>query len=168
MRKNRPQLGKVLIQRLMKLARAFGFNTLTSELLVADHDAITLCRNLGFTLKTLLDDGFVEGHDRSLKFPGPASNLSGALSLRPIFSTGTPSFASLGNDPIFSDHGVGAGKSVALALNLISYLGTTQSMSWISVSITAKTAPIRRDAQKIGPRFVFDHFPIPAGSFHVR
>jgi len=58
--KKSPQLGKVLLHRLIKLARAFGFRTLTGELLVADHEAINLCRDLGFSLKTLLADGVVE------------------------------------------------------------------------------------------------------------
>lgn len=53
------QLGKVLLGRLIKLAHAFGFKTLTSELLVADHDATSLCRSLGFTLQTLPQDGLV-------------------------------------------------------------------------------------------------------------
>lgn len=54
-----PQLGKVLLGRLIKLAHAFGFKILTGELLVADHDATNLCRDLGFTLQTLPQDGLV-------------------------------------------------------------------------------------------------------------
>jgi len=53
------QLGKILLRRLIKLARTFGFNTLTSELLVADHDGLNLCRLLGFSLHTLPEDGLV-------------------------------------------------------------------------------------------------------------
>ena len=48
-----PQLGKMLLGRLVKLARGFGFQVLTGELLVADHDGLNLCRALGFTLQTL-------------------------------------------------------------------------------------------------------------------
>ena len=51
-----PQLGKVLLNRLVKLAHAFGFQILTGELLVADHDTLNLCRALGFSLETLLQD----------------------------------------------------------------------------------------------------------------
>jgi acetyltransferase len=54
-----PQLGKVLLQRLIKLAHAFGFQELTGELLVADHDTLNLCRALGFTLQTLPEGGLV-------------------------------------------------------------------------------------------------------------
>jgi len=53
------RLGKVLLDRLIKLARAFGFQALTGELLVADHDALNLCRALGFTLQTLPEDCLV-------------------------------------------------------------------------------------------------------------
>jgi len=52
-------LGKVLLQRLIKLARAFGFHVLTGELLVADHDTLNLCRALGFSLQSLPPDGLV-------------------------------------------------------------------------------------------------------------
>lgn len=54
-----PQLGKVLLKRLVKLAHAFGFQVLTGELLVADHDGLNLCRALGFSLQTLPEDGLV-------------------------------------------------------------------------------------------------------------
>jgi hypothetical protein len=53
------RLAKVLITRLIKLARAFGFEVLTSELLVADYDTLTLCRTLGFTLQSLPEGGMV-------------------------------------------------------------------------------------------------------------
>jgi acetyltransferase len=53
------QLGKVLLRRLIKLAHAFGFQVLTGELLVADHDTLNLCRALGFSLQTLPKDGLV-------------------------------------------------------------------------------------------------------------
>jgi hypothetical protein len=54
-----PQLGKVLLKRLIKLAHAFGFQVLTGELLVADHDALNLRRALEFSLQTLPEDGLV-------------------------------------------------------------------------------------------------------------
>jgi len=57
--KKAPQLGKLLLRRLIKLAHAFGFQVLTGELLVADHDALNLCRALGFSLQTLPEDGLV-------------------------------------------------------------------------------------------------------------
>lgn len=53
------RLGKVLLGRLIKLARAFGFRALTGELLVADHDTLNLCRLLGFSPKTIPQDGLV-------------------------------------------------------------------------------------------------------------
>jgi acetyltransferase len=56
---NTPRLAKLLLGRLIKLARAFGFRVLTDELLVADHDALNLCRALGFSLQTLDQDGLV-------------------------------------------------------------------------------------------------------------
>jgi len=52
-------LGKVLVKRLVTLARAFDFMVLTGELLVADHEGLNLCRALGFTLQTLSQDGLV-------------------------------------------------------------------------------------------------------------
>jgi len=54
-----PQLGKMLLHRLIKLAHAFGFQILTSDLLVADHDMLNLCRSLGFSLQTLPQEGLV-------------------------------------------------------------------------------------------------------------
>jgi acetyltransferase len=53
------KLPKVLLTRLIKIAHAFGFQALTAELLVADHDAQNLCRDLGFTLHTLPEDAMV-------------------------------------------------------------------------------------------------------------
>ena len=53
------KLAKMLLARLIKIAHAFGFQTLTGELLVADHDALNLCRALGFSLQSLLHDGMV-------------------------------------------------------------------------------------------------------------
>jgi len=54
-----PQIGKILLTRLIKLSRAFGFQTLQGELLVADHDTLNLCRQLDFTVQTLPQDGLV-------------------------------------------------------------------------------------------------------------
>jgi acetyltransferase len=53
------KLPKVLLTRLIKVAHAFGFQVLTGELLVADHDTLNLCRALGFSLQTLPQDGLV-------------------------------------------------------------------------------------------------------------
>ncbi len=53
-------LGKVLLHRLVKLARAFGYRVLTGELLVADHDTLNLCRSLGFNPQTRPQDGLVQ------------------------------------------------------------------------------------------------------------
>ena len=50
---------RILLHHLVAVARAFGFQVLTGELLVADHDTQNLCRKLGFTLKTLPKDGMV-------------------------------------------------------------------------------------------------------------
>jgi len=57
--KNELHLTKVLLKKLVTLARAFGFRTLTTELLVADHDTLNLCRGLGFSSHSLLEDGLV-------------------------------------------------------------------------------------------------------------
>ncbi len=57
--KNALHLAKVLLKQLVILARAFGFQTLTTELLVADHDTLNLCRGLGFSSHSLLEDGLV-------------------------------------------------------------------------------------------------------------
>jgi acetyltransferase len=54
------KLAKILLERLIELTRAFGFLTLTGELLVADHDAINLCRILGFSIQTIPEDGLVD------------------------------------------------------------------------------------------------------------
>jgi acetyltransferase len=56
---NSTQLCKVLLQRLYKIAHAFGFAVLTGELLVPDHDTLNVCRSLGFSLQTLPEAGLV-------------------------------------------------------------------------------------------------------------
>jgi acetyltransferase len=43
-----PRLLKLLVQRLIKLARAFGYQFLTADLLMMDHEMINLCRSLNF------------------------------------------------------------------------------------------------------------------------
>ena len=53
------RLAKVLLARLAKLARAFGFQILTGELLIADHDGLNLCRSLGFSLQSAAEGGIV-------------------------------------------------------------------------------------------------------------
>jgi acetyltransferase len=52
-------LPRHLLKRLMAVARAFGFAELQGELLVGDHDAISLCRDLGFTEQTLPEESIV-------------------------------------------------------------------------------------------------------------
>ena len=52
-------LPRELLLRLIELARGFGFRNLTGELLVADYDGVSLCRDLGFTLHTIPEDGIV-------------------------------------------------------------------------------------------------------------
>ena len=57
--KESSSLAKALLNRLVKLAQAFGFKILTGELLVADHDTVNLCRNLGFSVQSLPEGGLV-------------------------------------------------------------------------------------------------------------
>jgi acetyltransferase len=54
-----PRLSKLLLKRLIMLARAFRFHTLEGELLVADHDATNLCRDLGFSVRITPEDHLV-------------------------------------------------------------------------------------------------------------
>jgi acetyltransferase len=56
---NTRHLARALLIRLVKLAHAFGFKILTGELLVDDHDALNLCRALGFSLQTFPQDGLM-------------------------------------------------------------------------------------------------------------
>jgi acetyltransferase len=53
------ELPRELLKRLIAIARAQGFHTLNGELLVADHDALNLCRSFGFNLLTVPEDGIV-------------------------------------------------------------------------------------------------------------
>jgi acetyltransferase len=52
-------LPEELLKRLLAVARAYHFRTLSGELLVADHDTLNLCRSLGFKLHTVPEDGIV-------------------------------------------------------------------------------------------------------------
>ena len=52
-------LPRDLLKRLIEIARTYGFQTLTGEVLVADHDTLTLCRSFGFNLQTVPEDGIV-------------------------------------------------------------------------------------------------------------
>jgi len=54
-----PMLSKVLLKHLISLARAFGFHSLEGELLVADHDATELCRDLNFSVRIMPEDHLV-------------------------------------------------------------------------------------------------------------
>jgi acetyltransferase len=54
-----PKLGAMLVNRLINLARAFGFQMLTGKFQEVDDDAIDLCRNLGFAVHGSLDEGLV-------------------------------------------------------------------------------------------------------------
>jgi hypothetical protein len=46
--------------RLIDVARAYEFDRLTGELLVADHGMLKLCRKAGFEPHTVPEDGIVE------------------------------------------------------------------------------------------------------------
>jgi acetyltransferase len=54
------ELPQSILRRLIVIARAHGFQTLAEEVLVADHDALNLCRSFGFDMKTIPQDGIVE------------------------------------------------------------------------------------------------------------
>lgn len=53
------ELPRDLLKRLIEIARIHGFQVLDGELLVADHDMLTICRSFGFSLLTLPEDGIV-------------------------------------------------------------------------------------------------------------
>jgi acetyltransferase len=55
-----PKLAKILVARLTKLACAFRFRTLTAQLLLGDHEAINLCRALGFSAQSMPQGGVVD------------------------------------------------------------------------------------------------------------
>jgi acetyltransferase len=57
--KERTQLPRLLLERLVKLARGFGFKRLMGESLVVDHERVKVCRALGFSLRTKPEDGVV-------------------------------------------------------------------------------------------------------------
>jgi acetyltransferase len=48
-----------MLHRLQLVARAYGFTALCGELLVADPDMLNVCRDLGFSLHTVPEDGIV-------------------------------------------------------------------------------------------------------------
>lgn len=68
------KLRKVLLRHLVKLARAFGFKTVEGDLLVADHDALNLCRDLGFSVEMLPRDGIARAWLNT--DPGKSAGLS--------------------------------------------------------------------------------------------
>lgn len=53
------ELPEQVLTRLIEIARAQGFGNVEGELLVCDHDTVTLCRKLGFTTRTILEEGIV-------------------------------------------------------------------------------------------------------------
>ncbi|HEX4140180.1 MAG TPA: hypothetical protein VHY09_07515 [Candidatus Methylacidiphilales bacterium] len=53
-------LPRRMLHRLIEVARAYGFDLLTSELLVADHGMQKLCRRSGFEIHTVPQDGLVD------------------------------------------------------------------------------------------------------------
>jgi len=52
-------LPRELLKRVIEIARVHGFKTLTGELLVSDHDTLTVCRDFGFELQTVPEGGMV-------------------------------------------------------------------------------------------------------------
>lgn len=52
-------LAREMLQRLIVIARDYGFTDLEGELLVADHETLTLCHSLDFHLHTIPEDGIV-------------------------------------------------------------------------------------------------------------
>ena len=57
---NIPKLAKILLNRLISLARAFHFQILAGKFLGLDKDAINLCLRLDFTVQDLIEDGTVQ------------------------------------------------------------------------------------------------------------
>ena len=53
------ELPEHLLTRQIEIARVQGFEAVEGELLVCDHDTVTLCRKLGFQTRTILEEGFV-------------------------------------------------------------------------------------------------------------
>ena len=50
---------RLLLSRLVALARAFGFQLLIGDLLIGDQDTLDLCRKLGFSAQTLPEASLV-------------------------------------------------------------------------------------------------------------
>jgi hypothetical protein len=55
-----PKLAKILLNRLIRLGRAFRFQILAGKLLNIDKDAIYLCRGLDFAVQTAAEEGTVQ------------------------------------------------------------------------------------------------------------
>jgi len=54
------KLPRLLLERIIDTAKAYGFDTLTGELLVADHPMLKLCRRNHFELHTVAEDSIVK------------------------------------------------------------------------------------------------------------
>lgn len=57
---NIPKLAKILLDRLIRLGRAFRFQILAGKVLGIDKDAINLCLRENFAVQTLDEEGTVE------------------------------------------------------------------------------------------------------------
>ena len=53
------ELPEQVLKRLIEIARAQGFGFVEGELLVCDHDTVSLCRKLGFTTRTIMEEAIV-------------------------------------------------------------------------------------------------------------
>ena len=53
-------LPRRILERVIDVARAYGFDTLTGELLVADHTMLKLCRRCHFELHTVAEESIVK------------------------------------------------------------------------------------------------------------
>lgn len=53
-------MGSAMMKRLFILAHACGFRRLTGEVLVANHEMLYVCRQFGFSLHTIPEDGLVQ------------------------------------------------------------------------------------------------------------
>ncbi len=55
-----PKLAIILLHRLIRLGRAFGFRILAGKVLGIDEDAVNLCRSLNFTVQNPTEAGVVQ------------------------------------------------------------------------------------------------------------
>jgi acetyltransferase len=55
-----PKLANILLSRLIRLGRAFGFQILAGKVLGIDKDAIHLCQSLNFAVQPLTEEGIVQ------------------------------------------------------------------------------------------------------------